>query len=262
MKMQLDFKAALLTILFFFTLVSCTKQIRPNLPTATEAVKRDASLAELLHLYKQNLKTRRTLKALIEIKADLGKRGKHDFQSSWRSEKNRIKMKGFNLFGGTLFDLELNGSGFSIHIPSERKVFEGDLEFFEDMAGEKIPFGSLGLLEWVKRGGIPEVGPDLIPALEKRDHAFILYIFSTESGRGILKEKVWIERTAFRVERVEFFDHEGRQKSIAIFKDYREVKDQIFPFSITGKHRGQVLELNFKEVSFPLNPFSSGKKSK
>lgn len=250
-------RSLLITSLFFFTLSACTKQIRPSPHPVPEAIKRDASLDELLHLYQQRQKTGSTLKALIEVKADLGERGKHTFQSAWRSANNRVNMKGFNLFGGTLFELDLSGSRFSVKVPSEGKVFEGDLEFFDDMAEDKIPFGSLALLEWLKRGGIPEVGPERIPALEKREDVFILYIFSSESGRGFLKEKIRIERTDFRVERVDLFDPAGLQKGTILLEDYREIEGRFFPFSIMGKSREQVLELNFKKLAFPPNPFSS-----
>ncbi len=254
------FFSVLLGVMLLFTFSACTKQVRPTASPAPEAIKRDASLDELLRLYKQRQGGMENLKALMDAKTDLGEQGKFNFQSAWRSKGDLVKMKGFDLFGRTVFDLDLSGTHFSIFLPSQQKVFEGDLEFFDDMAGEKIPFGSLGLLEWVKRGGIPKVGPDRIPALEKREDVFILYIFSSELNRGFLKEKIWIERSDFRVKRVDFFDRSGLQKGIATLSDYQEVDGRFFPFSIIGDSRGQVLELKFKEVSFPTDPFSSRKK--
>ncbi len=257
--MQLIFRSLMILSLSLLTLPACTKQIRPRPATGPEVIKLDASLDELLQLYQQRQQERSTLKALIEVKADLGERGTHSFQSAWRSQKDRVKMKGFDLFGRTIFDLNLEGSSFSIFIPSEQKVFEGDLEHFDDMAGGKIPFGSSDLLEWLKRSGIPDVGPDRIPALEKRDDIFILYVFSSEAGLGFLKEKIWIERTGFRIERVDLFDRTGIRKGLIILDDYREIDGRFFPFSITGNSRGQVLELKFKEVSFPVAPFAESR---
>jgi len=259
--MKFNPRSFLIIALFSLMLPACTKQIRPSLHPLPEVIKLDASLDELLHLYQQRLKLKTALKALIEVKADLGKRGKHTFQSAWRSDRNRVKMKGFNLFGGTLFELDLRASKFSVNIPLERKFFEGELEYFDAMTDGKIPLGSLALLEWVKRGGIPELGPKHIPALEKQDDVFILYIFSTELGLGFLKEKIWIERTAFRVKKVELYDRNGLRKGTIIFDNYRKIEGQFFPFSITGNSRGQILELNFNEVSFPSDPFLSGRKS-
>lgn len=236
-------------VILFFLLSACTKQVRPTPPHGVQ--KRDISLEELLDLYQKRLDGKKRLKALMEVRADLSDRGIHRFQSSWHSHGDQIEIRGFDLFGGTLFDLGLNGSVFSITIPSEQKHFEGNLELFDEMAGEKIPFGSLDLIDWVKRRGIPELTTAQVPAIEEREESFILYLFTSERGRGILQQKIWIERTAFRVKKVELFDRAGKRRGMVELNDYRRIDGSDFPFSIRGFSQKATIALRFREVSFP-----------
>jgi len=188
----------------------------------------------------------------MEIKADLGPRGTHSFQAAWRAQNSRTKITGFDLFGRTLFDLSLNPSLFSIAVPSEQKVIEGDLDTFEASAGEVIPLASRDLIAWINRGGIPDLASPRITALEKGNDFFILFVFLNEGGKGRLLEKIWIERMAFRVEKVALYNRFGQQHGIMEFKDYRQIEGKAFPFAVKGSGRGEVIELTFREVSFPI----------
>lgn len=241
-------KTVLLGLLCLFTLSACSgKQIKP----ATTLPKQDASLEELLSLYQQRAKLSSNIKALVKIEADLGERGRHNIQAAWRSSPEFIHLRGFNLFGGDLFKLDVGATSFSLKTPSDPKAFEADLEFFDQIAGRQIPFGSIDLLKWVQRGGIPDTAFPKIPVLEKSDDFFILYLFSIFEGRAILVDKIFIERSAFRVKRVELFDYTGLRRSFIELDNYQLVDGREFPFSVKGVSGNEVISLRFKEVSFP-----------
>ena len=240
-------RLALLGMVCLFVLSACTKQIKS---TPVE-VKQDASLEELLSLYSQRLKMNSTIKALVKVDADLGPRGRHTIQSTWRSSQEHIHLRGFNLFGGTLFELDVTTASFSLKMPSDPQAFEADLDFYEEVAGRQIPFGSLDLLRWVQRGGLPDTTFPKIPVIEKGEDLFVLYLFTLFEGRAILEEKMFIERTAFRVTRVELFEHTGLGNGVIELNDYRVVDGREFPFSVKGTSGSEVMRLTFKEVSFP-----------
>lgn len=223
----------------------CTKQIRPSLTI----VKQDTSLEALLDRYQNRLEPESGIKALMEVKTQRPNRGGHSFLASWHSRDESIRIRGFNLFGGTLFDLQLSDPDFLLNIPSENMRFQAPLDELEDIAGEKIPFGSLELLEWVKRAGVPMVNETDVPALEKGDDLFILYLFTLDGDRARLREKVWIERTRFWVKKVELFDRTGLRRGVILLDDYRGVDSRHFPFSVSGKMGGGTVSLNFREVS-------------
>lgn len=210
-----------------------------------------------MDLYRHRLDDTRQLKALMQVDADLGARGKHTFQAAWKTGDDHTRIRGFNLFGGTLFDLTLTASAFAIKIPSEKKEFEGDLGIFNKIAGEKIPLVSLEPIDWVERRGIPEIGKKQIPALEKTDGFFILYLFSSTEGMGRLEEKIWIERVEFRVTQVEQFDRSGVRRGILKLGDYRKINGKAVPFYLKAIGREETIELKFKEVSFS-NTFEGG----
>ncbi len=237
----------LIGIVLLFFLSACTKQIKPT----TDAIKQDASLEELLALYQNRLGMNTDLKALIKVDADLGERGHHTLQSAWRSSKKEIQLRGFNSFGGTLFELNVDSNSFSLKIPSEPHVFEADLDFYESVAGKQIPFGSLDLLRWVQRGGVPDTAFPNIPMLEKGERFYTLYLFVMIQGRAVLSEKVFIDRTAFRVKRIEGFDPTGIRRGIIVLDDYKMIDGRQFPLSMKGIGGGEVIDLRFHEVSFP-----------
>ncbi len=246
------YRPLFMSMALFFFLAACTKQIK-----ATPVVKQDATLQELLSLYKQRLSRNTPMKALLKVDADLGARGRHSFQSAVHSSIRDIHLRGFNLFGGTLFDLTVNDRSFSLKTASDPKPFEADLDFYEEMAGRQVPFGSLDLLRWVQRMGVPETAFPKIPMLEKGEAFFTLYLFLVYQGQAHLEEKVFIERGAFRVTRVELFDPSGLRRGTIELGNYQNVSGRDVPFSIKGQGGGEVIDLSFKEVSFPQN--SSGK---
>lgn len=237
-------------LLWVFVLVvlstGCTKQVR----SSQAIVKKDASLESLLNLYQNRMEPGFGMKALMEVKTQHPDQGGHSFLASWHSKKDAIRIRGFNLFGGTLFELQLKDPTFFLIIPSENKRLAAPLDELDQLAGGKIPFGSLELLEWVKRGGVPHVAASAIPALEKGDDLFILYLFTVEQGRARLREKVWIERAAFLAKKVELFDRSGLRRGVILLDDYRRIGRRHFPFSIRGKTGGETVSLNFREVSW------------
>ncbi|MFQ5589017.1 MAG: hypothetical protein ACE5F7_09270 [Nitrospiria bacterium] len=230
-----------------FLLSACAKQIKP----APVVVQKDATLEELLEIYKQRLRMRMPMKALIQVEADLGARGRHTIQSAWRSSKGDIQLMGFNPFGGTLFELNVDADSFFLKIPSESREFEGELDFFDAAAGKQIPVGSLDFLRWVQRGGTPDTAFPRVAMLEKDARFFVLYLFTMTQGRAVLEEKVFIERTAFRVKRVERFDDNGFRRGTIELGNYQRVSGRDMPLSMKGTGGGKVIHLTFREVAFP-----------
>lgn len=242
-------KILFLGLLCLFTLSACqSRQIKPIL----DIPKKDASLKELLSLYKQPAKIHSNIKALVKIETDLGERGHHSIRATWHSTRDLIHLRGFNLLGGDLFRLDIDGTSFSLKTPADSQTFEADLDLFEEVAGKQIPFGSIDLLRWVQRGGLPDTAFPKIPVLEKRDDYFIIYLFSVFEGQTILVDKLFIERTAFHIKRVELFDHTGVRRGLIELDDYRQVEGREFPFLVRGTAGNDVITLSFEEISFPL----------
>jgi len=240
-------------LVLIFLPYGCTKQIRP----APTAFRKDTSLETLLKRYQNHLEPEFGIKALMEVKAQRPHQGGYSFLASWHSKEDTIRIRGFNLFGGTLFELQLEDPVFILSIPSEKNKLVAPLDELGQLSGGKIPFGSLELLEWVRRGGVPLVAESVIPALEKGEHFFILYLFTVEQGRARLREKIWIEQTAFWAKKVELFDRTGLRRGVILLEDYRRVGSRHFPFSVRGTTGDETVSLNFREVSW-IMPLQNG----
>lgn len=228
----------------------CARQVRPT----EEAIKKDASLEELLNLYQIRREALPPFKGLLQVTAHTPREGRHTFQAAWSSQKHETRIQGFDLLGRTLFDLHLAGPALSLSIPSERKTFQGSRDEFERMHQGELPPLPVELLDWVRRAGIPEIPLRVIPAFEKGEDSFILYFFTmTDDGRLTLEKKIWIERTAFWVKRVESFDPSGARRALFTFDHYQKVGGFDFPFAIEGEGLGNKVALDFREVS-PIRP--------
>jgi hypothetical protein len=63
-----------------------------------------------------------------------------------------------------------------------------------------------------------------------------------------LTQKVWIERTDFRIEEVNLFHPSGKQEATILLGDYHLVEGISYPFSVKGKADGKQMEIVFKEL--------------
>lgn len=238
-------RGCLLCLVVLLFVSGCAKkQIRP-----TEGeVKKDASLEELLSYYQLRHQDWNGFKGLLEVTADSQRQGRHTFQASWVFQNGETRIRGFNLLGGTLFELRLVGPKVVLQLPSEHRTIEATRDKFEEQIQAVVPIGSPALIDWVNQGGIPNPTPPLLPALEKQEDRFILYLLRVLPGKAVLQEKVWIERTAFRVEQVELFDSIGARHALLTFGDYRKLGPRDFPFEVHGESEGANVTLRFKEV--------------
>lgn len=237
------FCLALVVLLF---VSGCAKK---EIRAVEEAAKKDASLEELLTHYQLQRQERNGFKALVEITADSQRQGRHSLQASWVFQNGETRIRGFNLLGGTLFELRLAGPMVTLHLPSERRTIEATREEFEEEIQGAIPIGSPALIDWVNRGGLPDPAPPSLPALEKGKDRFVLYLMRALPGKAVLEEKIFIERTAFRVERVERFDLLGVRRARLTFSAYGKIGQHDFPFEVRGESEGEKITLRFREVS-------------
>ena len=102
--------------------VGCTRHIPPSMPFS-----KDPSLEELLSLYQREREIIPPLKGLIKVTiTDNIDKG---FWGRWRSRDGVIAIDGYNLLGGTLFNLKVDES--EISLSSSESNFKGSREAFQ-----------------------------------------------------------------------------------------------------------------------------------
>ncbi|MEK7286168.1 MAG: hypothetical protein AAB035_02590 [Nitrospirota bacterium] len=211
---------------------------------------RDASLEELVSLYQKEREALPPISGLMEV--TLQDKVKNRFFARWASDGTEIKIKGFDIIGGTLFDLKILESEIFFSSAGEENFFQGSRVAFSKYLSKQSSFGMrlewLSLFDWIARGGLPDFADLPTAALEKEDARFVLYFFKPEATKNVLTQKIWIERSAFRVQDVIFFDASGKRSATLLFGDYRFVDGILYPFSVKGKSDGKQIEIVFKEL--------------
>jgi len=221
-------KQQTLLIVVLILLVGCTQMIRPPL--------QDTSLEELLSIYQKRQEEIPPLKGLMKV--TITDKIDQVFLAKWRSHKGAIEIDGFNLIGGTLFTLKLSGS--EVSLVSSENNFQGNREAFAQYLMEndsEIRIEWVTLLDWLARGGLPDLSVLDRPALREEDGRLVL---------SFSNQEVWIDRKTLRVKEVMFHNADG---NIGMqFDDYRKIQQTFFPFSIQINAGKRQMEIVFKEL--------------
>jgi len=236
----------ILFLAIFGAIAGCTR------PLGIKKEHREISLAELIAIYQHRREGILHIKGLMEVTVIPAKRQKQVFHAAWRSNPQHIKIHGFNLLGGTLFHFELTEETVSFVMPVRRLNLQVSRDKFEEAAGEKIPLGSLEMLEWVREGGIPKVPPHLVPRLEKNGPLLVLTLSTAVEDKMDLQEKIWIELDKLLVKKVEIFDKDHARRAIMKITEYQKIGVHMIPSSIEWEGPEGTVQLRWIEID--INP--------
>lgn len=224
----------------FFTLfpVGCERTIRP---TSDTHIKKDATLEELLALYDLRFRELSSLKGLARVEVTTPSIGKQGFQAAlYLTRPDGFRMRGFNLFGGTLFELEYQEGENRLFIPGEEHTVGMD-----ELLGPSGPLPP-GFSDFL---GIPQVVSPEIPVLEKKEEHFYLMMVEVKPDQlPQLKKKFVIERSNFHVEQAIYYSPSGFPEVTLSYEDFREVQEFLLPFKVTGESPYGEARLRFMEM--------------
>lgn len=228
-----------LWLLFLPVLIApaCARNIRPEPPE----VRRDATLDELLGLYKLEYRQLSSIKGLARVEVAAPSLGKQGFQAAVHLDRPEdVRIEGFDLFGGPLFDWVSRGGETHLFVSGKERT-EG-LGTLLGATGP-LPSGFADLL------GIPQPVPPELPVLEKEADRFYLLIVVLKPGAPPrLEKKFVIEREAFRVVQTIYYSPSGFPESTLFFSDYRRVKTFWLPFKVAGESAHGKVNLDFMEM--------------
>ncbi len=213
-----------------------------------EAIKKEVSLQDLLHLYQNRLDGIKGFKGLANVTVASPRSGYQKFKAAFFSGHSQIRVEGFDLLGGTLFDFTITPSTASLTIPLKRKAIHLSRDAFEKLVQKEAPFGSIEFLDWIKRAGIPEITP-YVPVLEKTDDFLVLSLVAFPQEKASLQKKVWIERSALWVKKVETFDPAGALRAVVTMDRYRRIGQQDIPFVVEWETQQERVAIQFTEVA-------------
>jgi hypothetical protein len=162
-----------------------------------------------------------------------------------------IRLKGFDPFGRTLFDLISVGDRARLTIPGEGRVLESGPDKPDDPS---LPVHAAELRLAVSALVGPFVGPGEIPVIERVGTNYLIHLIRVSGAEGLLTKRLWFERSHLKLEREELFKEKEDAATWVEFYDYRSLSGIDWPDRITltrqqdEVHEASRVTLQFHEV--------------
>jgi len=242
------FSSVVIIVLFSLSSSCSRRQIQPT--------PHDLSAGALVAHYQKLLQKQISFRGLAEITRSSKTDGKQSCRVVWESKPGELHLRGFTLFGGTLFDIRRIGTHYSWEIPAKRQSGEADQSELERRSD--IPFKSLDLLGWIERRGIPNIPAwGATPAgdrvtVEINQTEIVLHHFPDREE--IETETIWVDRNNLLVRKVALYRLGHPTPTLIKLGDYRRVGAYDFPFQVEGESEEERLQFRFKEISLILSP--------
>lgn len=215
----------------------------------------EPSLKELVSLLNKRHHHLKALKASFSLKTEsLDGSNLPTVQGMLALERPyKMRVKAFKAFSFTLFDLLCQGERFHLLIPAQGRLYVGQGPFLAKLKEVEVVFDPKAIQEvfFVDELDLKSV------SLEKKPKAYFLNIY--DRSQGLLKERLWIDRSQWVVVRRDSFDSEGLLQRQILLGDYLFFdSQQSLPQKVTLKdfQEGFSFTLVLKEVqaNAHLNP--------
>lgn len=229
----------------------------PRYSVAPEPPLLTATVQELVARLDERTKSIQTLKALVTIhpQGQPAVTASLSFSRSAEGGPPSLRLKGFDAFGRTLFDLISSGDRARLAIPGEGRLLESGPDKQEDPS---LPVQAAELRLAVSALVGPFVGPGELPVIERVDKIYLIHLIRVSGTEGRLTKRLWFQRSHLRLEREELFKEKEDAATGVEFYDYRSQSGIDWPDRITITRRQDELHqesrvtLQFHEVR--LNP--------
>ncbi|MBI3812301.1 MAG: hypothetical protein HY283_08880 [Nitrospirae bacterium] len=218
-----------------------------------------ATAPELIGRLDERTKSIQTLKALVTIhpEGQPAMTASLSFARSANDGPPSVRLKGFDPFGRTLFDLVSAGDKVRLTIPGEGRVLKSGPNKQDDPL---LPVHAAELRLAVSALVGPFVGPGEVPVLERAGASYLIHLIRVSGAEGRLTKRLWFERGRLQLVHEEIFENDAGSKAAAVeFFDYRTQSGPagsridwpgrlILTRPGAGSDRGGRLELEFQEV--------------
>lgn len=195
-----------------------------------------ATVRELTARMDQRTRSIQTLKALVTIRSERqpAVTASLSFSRSADGGPPSLRLKGFDPFGRTLFDLISVGDRVRLTIPGEGRVLESGPDKREDPS---LPVQAAEVRLAVSALVGPFVEPGEIPVIERTGTIYLIHLIRVSGAEGRLTKRLSFERSHLTLEREELFKEKGDAATFVEFYNYRSLSGIEWPDRITITRR-------------------------
>lgn len=225
------------------------------------ATGRALSYKEILLIVNAQSQQFDTMKAdvRIELKSDVLKDIQYCNAKLVLSRPDKIRLKGFQAFIPTLFDIASNGKQYWLYFPQDKKVYTGDYYHNDVYRPSPMDIDPSQLCQAFLVDGITDGQEGQVIFVEREgENQYVLSQLDGWQNRYYLKRKIWIDGGQKRVTRQQYFVNDGNLSFEVQYDKYLTDKrialpQQILFFRPDGSSRA-IMELVNYEFNQSFNP--------
>ena len=249
MRIQTKLLLALAAVLGRCTLSGCAGHASglalSNAPKNFSAIGRALLFKEILLMVNAQSQQFETLKAdvRIELKSDVFPETQFCNAKLILARPDRMRLKGFQSFVPTLFDIATNGRQFWLYFPQDKKVYTGDYYHNDVWRPSPLDVDPAQLSQAFLIDGIVEGQEGQVVFVEREgEEQYVVYQLDGWQNRYYLKRKIWVDAVQKRVTRQQYFVNDGNLSFEVQYDKYVNDKrialpQQIVFFRPNGKSR-------------------------
>jgi len=208
----------------------------PRHRISSEAPLLTATVQELVGRLEERTRAIQTLKALVTVRPEgqLSVTASLSFSRSADGGRPSLRLKGFDPFGRTLFDLLSVGDRVRLTIPGEGRVVESGPDRREDPS---LPVQAAELRLALSALVGPFIEPGEVPVIEQTGVMYQIHLVRLSGAEGRLTKRLWFERGRLTLEREELFNGKDEPAAFVEFSNYRSLSGIEWPDRITITRR-------------------------
>ncbi len=195
----------------------------------------------------------------VEIKSDVLTNVQYCSAKLIVARPDKIRLKGFQPFVPTLFDMASNGKQYWLYFPQDKKVYTGDYYRNDVWSPSPLDIDPAQLAQAFLIDGIAEGQTGQVVFSEREgENDYIVYQLDGWQNRYYLKRKIWVDALQKRVTRQQYFINDGNIAFEVQYDKYLADKrnampQQIIFFRAAGNSRA-IVEIVHYEFNRSLSP--------
>lgn len=166
-----------------------------------------------------------------------------------------LRLNGYSLMAGTLFDIVSDGNKFYMYLPKEAKLLTGSSKYPANATYPAVKLRPNDIIDSFIVHNVEEYYKKNICFYEYFPDYYILYVVEKKKDRYCILKKIWVSEKNFEIFRHQTFEEDGTLNLEVIVSDFFDLKEKgYFPKKMEIIRPNSHLDLIMEFSSIQLNP--------